>query len=276
MDRNGGSTVIVGNARKGAALTAPESETINNVISEAVRVRTRSSLRAINRFLALKCSGDLLNTGLYSDARDILSCMALFNSVRKAVGVEALKNPDVRLFVCGGSATTYSTFFRYMTRWKCNATPSWIPNTHLMPDAPAYDHAILISLDPLGTTAGLTGLKGRYRRIDIFEMPLGGVGIPIVPLNPSAIHTYGFVIGRNATVYSYPKAVLVHPAEEPVEVPKVIAVDAGLNVETLREEIDSLRAEIAALKARSLPKTAGGYNPPKQQTFYKTNDRGHV
>ncbi len=74
----------------------------------------------VDQFIGLKAAGDMLNLGLFPNAKEITESFAMFEASRKLYPDFKHENGDVTL-VCVGDGTKPRTaaLFAFLTRWNC-------------------------------------------------------------------------------------------------------------------------------------------------------------
>lgn len=92
------------------------NETKDGSLSISVRFPT---LRYIEEFVALKCASDMLDLGLFPNAKEITESFACYRAARNFVPFE-LSDPDVTVVVVGdGSTPRTAATFAFRSNWKC-------------------------------------------------------------------------------------------------------------------------------------------------------------
>jgi len=81
---------------------------------------SRHSTYYIDQFLGLRSAGDMLNLGLFPNAKEITESYAMFEASRKIHDVMRHDDPDNTLIAIGdGVMPRTAALFAYLTKWRC-------------------------------------------------------------------------------------------------------------------------------------------------------------
>jgi len=99
-------------------MTHPYIQYIERGLNAYVNTAFKSKERYINQFFGYNCAGDLLNLGVFPDAKEITESMAMYTCLKKKLHMDT-SDPNITVHVVGdGSTPRTGALLAFLTNWK--------------------------------------------------------------------------------------------------------------------------------------------------------------